>query len=32
MPKAIRNLSGQTTAQLSGEHDNLTAMMTFMSD
>ena len=32
MPKASRNLSGQTMAQLTREHDNLTAMMTFMGD
>jgi len=32
MPKTTRNLNGQTTAQLAGEHDNLSAMMTFMSD
>jgi len=32
MPKTARNLNGQTIAQLPGEHDNLTAMMTFMSD
>src|SRR5882724_3919687 len=32
LPKTTRNLNGQTTAQLTGEHDNLPAMMTFMSD
>ena len=32
MPQPTRNLDGQTAAQLSREHDNLTAMMTFMSD
>ena len=32
MPKTTRNLNGQTIAQLSGQHDNLTAMMTFMGD
>lgn len=32
LPKTTRNLSGQTIAQLSGEHDNLPAVMTFMSD
>ena len=32
MPKTTRNRDGQTMAQLPGEHDNLTAMMAFMSD
>jgi hypothetical protein len=32
VPKTTRNLNGQTTAQLAGEHDNLPAMMTFMCD
>src|SRR5260370_19856003 len=30
LPKTTRNLNGQTIAQLSREHDNLPAMMTFM--
>jgi hypothetical protein len=30
MPKPTRNLDRQTMAQLSGQHHNLTAMMTFM--
>jgi hypothetical protein len=32
MPKTTCNLNGQTMAQLAGEHDNLSAMMTFMGD
>jgi hypothetical protein len=32
VPNTACNLNGQTEAQLSGEHDNLTAMMAFMSD
>ena len=32
MPKATCNLNGQAVAQLAGEHDDLPAMMAFMSD
>jgi hypothetical protein len=32
LPKTTRNLNGQAIAELAGEHDNLPAMMTFMSD
>src|SRR2546428_6722590 len=32
VPKTTRNLSGQTIAQLAGQHDKLPAVMTFMRD
>jgi hypothetical protein len=32
MPKTTRNLNRQTMAQLPGEHNNLTAMMSLVSD
>jgi hypothetical protein len=32
VPKATRNFNGQSMAQLTGEHDYLAAMVTFMRD
>ena len=32
LPKTTRNLNGQTMPELASEHDNLTAVMTFMRD
>jgi hypothetical protein len=32
LPKTTRNLNRQTMAQLTREHDDLPAMMTFMRD